>query len=63
MFCCAGLDNLYYLTSSKKFEIRIDMEDFEGKKVFAKYSSFSVSNECSGFALKVSGFVNGGAGQ
>lgn len=57
MFCCAGLDNLYYLTNFKIFEICIDREEFKGKKVFAEYSSFSVGNECSGFVLKVFGFM------
>ncbi|XP_039644787.1 microfibril-associated glycoprotein 4-like [Perca fluviatilis] len=57
-----GLDNIHYLTNNKKSELLVDMEDFEGKKVFARYSSFSVGAECDGFVLNVSGFINGGAG-
>ncbi|XP_028423225.1 microfibril-associated glycoprotein 4 isoform X2 [Perca flavescens] len=57
-----GLDNIHYLTNNKKSELLVNMEDFEGKKVFARYSSFSVGAECGGFVLSVSGFINGGAG-
>lgn len=60
---CVGLDNLHYLTSSKKYELRVILEDFEGNKVFANYGSFSVGDECSGFQLKVGDFTDGGAGQ
>ncbi|XP_054483061.1 microfibril-associated glycoprotein 4-like [Anoplopoma fimbria] len=57
-----GLDNIHYLTHNKKYELLVEMEDFDGKKVFARYSQFSVGAECDGFVLKVSGFTNGGAG-
>ncbi len=39
------------------------MEDFEGHKVFALYSSFSVDCEMDGYQLHVSGFTDGGAGR
>ncbi|XP_031163699.2 microfibril-associated glycoprotein 4-like [Sander lucioperca] len=57
-----GLDNIGYLTKNRKTELLVDMEDFEGKKVFARYSLFSIGAECDGFVLSVSGFTNGGAG-
>ncbi|KAM9336981.1 microfibril-associated glycoprotein 4-like [Symphorus nematophorus] len=60
-----GLDNIHHLTSSEcmgKYELRVDMEDFGGKKVFAKYSAFAVGPESSGYQMTVSGFKNGGAG-
>ncbi|KAE8283754.1 Microfibril-associated glycoprotein 4 36 kDa microfibril-associated glycoprotein [Larimichthys crocea] len=57
-----GLDNIHQLTHQRKSELLVDMEDFTGKKVFARYSSFSVESECDGYALHVSGFKNGGAG-
>ncbi|XP_014835684.1 PREDICTED: microfibril-associated glycoprotein 4-like [Poecilia mexicana] len=41
----------------------VDMEDFEGNKKFALYSSFRVDAEFDGYMLHVSGFNNvGGAG-
>ncbi|XP_046895078.1 microfibril-associated glycoprotein 4-like [Hypomesus transpacificus] len=57
-----GLDNLHYLTNLRKHELRVDMEDFTGSKVFAFYSSFSVGPESNGYKLTVTGFKNGGAG-
>ncbi|XP_009294456.1 microfibril-associated glycoprotein 4 [Danio rerio] len=57
-----GLENLYQLTRHKKFMLRVDLEDFEGRKGFAQYSSFSVGSEAEGYKLQVSGFTNGGAG-
>ncbi|XP_071317956.1 microfibril-associated glycoprotein 4-like [Trachinotus anak] len=57
-----GLENLFHLTLEKKCELLVDMEDFEGNKVFARYSSFSIDPESLGYRLNVSGFTDGGAG-
>ncbi|KAF1373439.1 hypothetical protein PFLUV_G00238870 [Perca fluviatilis] len=57
-----GLESLFYMTLRKKYELLVDMEDFEGNKVFARYSSFSIDAESSGYTLNVSGFTDGGAG-
>ncbi|XP_067259074.1 microfibril-associated glycoprotein 4-like [Chanodichthys erythropterus] len=57
-----GLENMYQLTSKRKYMLRVDLEDFTGRKGFAQYSSFSVGPEIDGYKLLVSGFSNGGAG-
>ncbi|XP_017288137.2 microfibril-associated glycoprotein 4-like [Kryptolebias marmoratus] len=57
-----GLESLFHLTQRKKYELLVDMEDFEGNKSFARYSSFSIGPESDGYRLKVSGFTDGGAG-
>ncbi|XP_059180194.1 microfibril-associated glycoprotein 4-like [Centropristis striata] len=57
-----GLDNIHYLTNHQHYELLVDMEDFEGAKVWARYTSFSVGAECDGYVLNVSGFIDGGAG-
>uniref|UniRef100_A0A3P8Q852 Fibrinogen C-terminal domain-containing protein n=1 Tax=Astatotilapia calliptera TaxID=8154 RepID=A0A3P8Q852_ASTCA len=57
-----GLDVINIMTSKQKSELLVDMEDFEGKKVFARYSSFKVDAECDGYKLTVTGFKDGGAG-
>ncbi|XP_071777305.2 microfibril-associated glycoprotein 4-like [Centroberyx gerrardi] len=57
-----GLENMHLVTKKRTYELRVDMEDFEGNKVFAQYSSFSVGSEADGYKLQVSGFRNGGAG-
>src|SRR4029434_8457844 len=60
---CSGLEWLHLLTRRKKYELRVDMEDFEGGKVHAQYSSFSVASEAEGYQLDVSGYIDGGAGR
>ncbi|XP_047464997.1 microfibril-associated glycoprotein 4-like [Mugil cephalus] len=57
-----GLDNIHYLTTKQKYELLVTMEDFDGKKVFARYTSFKVDAECDGYKIHVSGFIDGGAG-
>ncbi|XP_026100423.1 microfibril-associated glycoprotein 4-like [Carassius auratus] len=57
-----GLENMYQLTHNRNYMLRVDLEDFDGNKVFAIYSSFSVGPEAAGYNLQVSGFNNGGAG-
>ncbi|XP_059407412.1 microfibril-associated glycoprotein 4-like [Carassius carassius] len=57
-----GLENMYQLTSNRTYMLRVDLEDFQGNKAFAQYSSFSVAPEADGFKLQVSGFKDGGAG-
>ncbi|XP_048051115.1 microfibril-associated glycoprotein 4-like [Megalobrama amblycephala] len=57
-----GLENMYQLSRNRKYMLRVDLEDFTGKKVFAQYSSFSVDCETDGYKLLVSGFKDGGAG-
>ncbi|KAM4597946.1 microfibril-associated glycoprotein 4-like [Polymixia lowei] len=57
-----GLENIHILTKKRKYELRVDMEDFDKNKVYAKYSSFRVGSEAGGYKLHVSGFKNGGAG-
>ncbi|KAF1373424.1 hypothetical protein PFLUV_G00238720 [Perca fluviatilis] len=36
-----GLEKIHQLTLNRQSELLVQMEDFEGKKVFARYSSFS----------------------
>uniref|UniRef100_A0A673FFS4 Microfibril-associated glycoprotein 4-like n=1 Tax=Sinocyclocheilus rhinocerous TaxID=307959 RepID=A0A673FFS4_9TELE len=57
-----GLENMYQMTYKRSYKLRVDLEDFQGNKVFAQYSSFSVDPEADGYRLHVSGFENGGAG-
>ncbi|CAM4458313.1 unnamed protein product [Leuciscus chuanchicus] len=56
------LENMYQLTRNRKYMLRVDLEDFTGRKGFALYSSFSVGPESDGYKLHVSGFKDGGAG-
>ncbi|XP_060555531.1 fibrinogen-like protein 1 [Ruditapes philippinarum] len=56
-----GNDNLHVLTEHGNHELRIDMEDFEGNKAYAKYSHFKVYGENDKYSLEVSGY-SGNAG-
>ncbi|KAM4720506.1 microfibril-associated glycoprotein 4-like [Anableps anableps] len=57
-----GLANLFHLSCQKTFELLVIMEDFEGQTVYARYCWFSVGSESLGYPLRVSGFIDGGAG-
>ncbi|XP_031600464.1 microfibril-associated glycoprotein 4-like [Oreochromis aureus] len=57
-----GLETMHLLTQGKNYELKVDMEDFEGQKVFAHYSSFSVGPESDGYKLNLGSFIKGAAG-
>ncbi|XP_026214902.1 microfibril-associated glycoprotein 4-like [Anabas testudineus] len=57
-----GLENIFLLTMRKKNELRVDMEDWEGGKAFAQYSSFSIDSENVGYELHLGSFTGGEAG-
>ena len=48
-----GLDKINRLTRNKDMELRVDLEDFEGGKKFAKYSTFVVEDEDENYKLTV----------
>ncbi|XP_023194531.1 microfibril-associated glycoprotein 4-like isoform X1 [Xiphophorus maculatus] len=57
-----GLGTLSLLSQKKRFELLVIMEDFEGHTVYARYRWFGVGPESLGYPLRVSGFIDGGAG-
>uniref|UniRef100_A0AAR2LVH6 Fibrinogen C-terminal domain-containing protein n=1 Tax=Pygocentrus nattereri TaxID=42514 RepID=A0AAR2LVH6_PYGNA len=57
-----GLETMFLLTYANKYELRVDMEDFEGGSAYAQYSSFSVDSEALRYRLHIKGYINGGAG-
>ncbi|KAL2077416.1 hypothetical protein ACEWY4_026920 [Coilia grayii] len=56
-----GNDNLHYLTSQADYNLRINMEDFDGSHRFAIYKSFKVSSEEEKYQLNF-GEYRGNAG-
>ena len=40
-----GLQNLHWLTSTARYELRVDLEDFDGNRAYAKYNSFQIGDE------------------
>uniref|UniRef100_A0A672G0L3 Fibrinogen C-terminal domain-containing protein n=1 Tax=Salarias fasciatus TaxID=181472 RepID=A0A672G0L3_SALFA len=59
---CAGLEYLRELTKDGPYQLRVVLEDFDGECVYAQYDSFYIDDECDGYKLHVSGFIDGGAG-
>lgn len=47
----------------KENELRVDMEDWEGGKASAQYSSFSIDTENAGYQLHIGSFTGGAAGE
>ena len=40
-----GLQNLHWLTSTARYELRVDIQDFNGNIAYAKYNSFQIGDE------------------
>ncbi|XP_053666532.1 microfibril-associated glycoprotein 4-like [Anopheles marshallii] len=57
-----GLDRIYQLTVSSRHELVVVLEDFDKKKVFAKYDKFEIGDENEKYALKNLGRYSGTAG-
>lgn len=56
-----GNDKIHILTSGGKFELRIDLTDFDGEARYALYRKFSVGDAKSKYKLLISGY-SGNAG-
>lgn len=56
-----GNDNLHYLTNQGEYNLRINMEDFEGHQSFAEYRNVKVANEQKHYQLSF-GTYSGTAG-
>ncbi|XP_066516739.1 microfibril-associated glycoprotein 4-like [Hoplias malabaricus] len=57
-----GLQNLYIITNLEKYELRVDLEDFDSSTAYAKYTYFTVDSEANRYALHTGSYINGGAG-
>ncbi|XP_029902196.1 fibrinogen-like 2a [Myripristis murdjan] len=51
-----GNDHIHLLTKAKDMILRIELEDFEGVREYAKYDHFYVANEFLRYRLSVSGY-------
>lgn len=57
-----GNDNIHRLTSSGKFQLRVDLTDFSGVHTSATYNDFSISDEAHNYTLSAVNFMGGSAG-
>lgn len=51
-----GNDRIHLLTKAKDMILRIELEDFEGAREYAKYDQFYVANEFLRYRLSISGY-------
>lgn len=56
-----GLENLYWLSSQASYKLRVHMEDWQGRQVFAEYDSFYIEPESDWYRLRL-GSYQGTAG-
>ena len=57
-----GNDRLSLLTNQDAYELRVDLEDFDGQQGFAHYYSFRIGNELNKYQLTVGKYIDGNAG-
>ncbi|KAI8496522.1 cell surface pattern recognition receptor signaling pathway [Branchiostoma belcheri] len=51
-----GNDNIHHLTAQGGYDLRVDMDDFEGNSAFAKYNTFRMEDEGHMYRLTVGGY-------
>ncbi|KAI0239251.1 Ficolin-1-A [Lamellibrachia satsuma] len=56
-----GNDNLHYITSTKHYELRVDMENIDNETRYAVYTNFYLASEDVKYRLTL-GSYNGTAG-
>ncbi|KAF0302155.1 Techylectin-5B [Amphibalanus amphitrite] len=54
-----GLENLWLVTAQldRRYQVRVDLEDFEGDRRHAVYDGFSVASERNGYRLTVANYT------
>ncbi|XP_075041741.1 ficolin-1-B-like [Mixophyes fleayi] len=57
-----GNEHLHRLTSSGSYQLRFDLEDFEGNRTYATYSDFRVEAEADQYILRYGACTGGTAG-
>ena len=56
-----GNDNLHRLTANADMMLRVDLEDYDGVRKYAEYTTFSVADANDNYRLTIDGY-NGTAG-
>ena len=51
-----GNDNLHRLTASANMVLRVDLEDYEGNRRYAEYTTFFVADESDNYRLTIDGY-------
>ena len=51
-----GNDNLHRLTANADMMLRVDLEDYDGVRKYAEYTTFSVANTDDNYRLTIDGY-------
>jgi len=51
-----GNENIYMLTNNQEHDLRVELEDFEGNKRYAEYSTFKLHSELDLYKLEIGGY-------
>ena len=57
-----GNEHLYEITLHGRFDLRVDLQDFDGERRYAKYDKFEIKDEDEKFKL-ILGAYSGNAGK
>ncbi|XP_068106001.1 ficolin-1-B-like [Hyperolius riggenbachi] len=57
-----GNENIHRLTATGKFQLRVDLQDFDNNATYAAYSGFRVEGEKDHYRLRLDKFTGGTAG-
>ena len=57
-----GNEHLHHITMQADYLLRVDLEDFNGKKAWATYVDFRVGTETQNYRLHIGNFTGGKAG-
>ena len=57
-----GNKKIHRITAQGPYELRVDLEDFEGNTAYAKYSNFRIGNAGTNYKLIIGGY-SGNAGK
>nr|XP_053648660.1 angiopoietin-2-like isoform X1 [Cherax quadricarinatus] len=56
-----GNENIYMLTNTDNYMLRVELEDFDGNRRYAEYSTFKLHSEKDNYKLEIGGY-SGNAG-
>ena len=59
---CPGNDNIHYLTTDKRHQLRVDMYDWGGNYKYAKYDDYQVDSQRDKYRLCSIGKYSGNSG-